>query len=326
MSRRSRIRPSRLATAERARQKLADWPAAHYGYRIAEVRDALAVLDEVIAQLRVAMGITQLRSVPERERAAGPAAAAAAAAADRRGAGRAVRRRGLDRRFAGRAHRPAADGDAADRSRDRLAARRMGDAHAPHRERRSRSRAAQSSRPTTTCARARWMKRPSWPRAAGRRISSGCARRSRKKIAASAASAPATSPRCWRRSICRRRPRSRRATRARNWSKRAPVFRRYRRSTNGAFKVFDDAAHGARAGQGDERAAGQHHRSADETAGVGQQELQESGAARRARAVARASSPAPGSWPTTRSACACRRCRPTASTSRSAPRPPRPAR
>src|SRR5687767_10503317 len=38
----------RLSTAERARQKLADWPAAHYGYRIGEVRDALAVLDEVI--------------------------------------------------------------------------------------------------------------------------------------------------------------------------------------------------------------------------------------------------------------------------------------
>jgi len=35
---------ARLATAERARQKLADWPAAHYGYRSAEVRDALAAL------------------------------------------------------------------------------------------------------------------------------------------------------------------------------------------------------------------------------------------------------------------------------------------
>ena len=49
---------SRLKTAERARQKLADWPAGHYGYRNAEVRDALGVLDEVIAQLRVAAGIT----------------------------------------------------------------------------------------------------------------------------------------------------------------------------------------------------------------------------------------------------------------------------
>lgn len=50
---------ARLATAERARQKLADWPAAHYGYRNAEVREALNVLDEVIAQLRVAVGINR---------------------------------------------------------------------------------------------------------------------------------------------------------------------------------------------------------------------------------------------------------------------------
>lgn len=49
----------RLSTAERARQKLADWPANHYGYRIADVREALAVLDEVISQLRVAVGITR---------------------------------------------------------------------------------------------------------------------------------------------------------------------------------------------------------------------------------------------------------------------------
>jgi hypothetical protein len=49
----------RLATAEKARQKLAEWPAAHYGYRVGEVRDALGVLDEVIAQLRVAVGITR---------------------------------------------------------------------------------------------------------------------------------------------------------------------------------------------------------------------------------------------------------------------------
>lgn len=49
----------RLSTAERARQKLADWPAGHYGYRIGEVRDALAVLDEVISQLRISVGITR---------------------------------------------------------------------------------------------------------------------------------------------------------------------------------------------------------------------------------------------------------------------------
>lgn len=49
----------RLATAERARQKLADWPATHYGYRVGEVREALNVLDEVIAQLRIGVGITR---------------------------------------------------------------------------------------------------------------------------------------------------------------------------------------------------------------------------------------------------------------------------
>jgi len=49
----------RLATAERARQKLAEWPASHHGYRVGEVRDALSVLDEVIAQLRVAVGMTR---------------------------------------------------------------------------------------------------------------------------------------------------------------------------------------------------------------------------------------------------------------------------
>ena len=50
---------ARLDTAERARQKLADWPAQHYGYRNNEVRDALGVLDEVIAQMRVSAGMTR---------------------------------------------------------------------------------------------------------------------------------------------------------------------------------------------------------------------------------------------------------------------------
>ena len=49
----------RLATAEQARRSLADWPGSHYGYRIGEVREALGVLDEVIAQLRVAVGQTR---------------------------------------------------------------------------------------------------------------------------------------------------------------------------------------------------------------------------------------------------------------------------
>jgi len=49
----------RLATAERARQTLAAWPASHYGYRIGEVRQAMDVLDEIISQLRVAVGQTR---------------------------------------------------------------------------------------------------------------------------------------------------------------------------------------------------------------------------------------------------------------------------
>ena len=49
----------RLATAERARRTLADWPASHYGYRAGEVREALNVLDEVIADLRLSVGMTR---------------------------------------------------------------------------------------------------------------------------------------------------------------------------------------------------------------------------------------------------------------------------
>lgn len=46
----------RLATAERARRALANWPGAHYGYRAAEVREIVGVLDEVLGSLRVAAG------------------------------------------------------------------------------------------------------------------------------------------------------------------------------------------------------------------------------------------------------------------------------
>lgn len=46
----------RLAMAERARRALADWPGTHYGYRAAEVRDFVGVLDEVIAGLRASAG------------------------------------------------------------------------------------------------------------------------------------------------------------------------------------------------------------------------------------------------------------------------------
>lgn len=46
----------RLATAEQARRALADWPGAHFGYRAAEVREIIGVLDEVIASLRASAG------------------------------------------------------------------------------------------------------------------------------------------------------------------------------------------------------------------------------------------------------------------------------
>jgi hypothetical protein len=41
----------RLAAAEQARRELADWPASHFGYRAAEVREIIGVLDEVISGL-----------------------------------------------------------------------------------------------------------------------------------------------------------------------------------------------------------------------------------------------------------------------------------
>ncbi len=47
----------RLVVAERARRSLADWPAAHYGYRAKEVHDIVGTLDEVINGLRVSAGL-----------------------------------------------------------------------------------------------------------------------------------------------------------------------------------------------------------------------------------------------------------------------------
>jgi hypothetical protein len=46
----------RLAIVEQARRTLADWPDQHYGYRKAEVRQMLSLLDEAIADLRAARG------------------------------------------------------------------------------------------------------------------------------------------------------------------------------------------------------------------------------------------------------------------------------
>jgi hypothetical protein len=51
-------RDAQLALAERARRQLAGWPHEHYGYRADEVRQTLALLDEVIAGLRAATGQT----------------------------------------------------------------------------------------------------------------------------------------------------------------------------------------------------------------------------------------------------------------------------
>jgi hypothetical protein len=51
-------RAAQLALAERARRQLADWPRDHYGYRAEEVRQTIALLDEVIAGLRAAAGQT----------------------------------------------------------------------------------------------------------------------------------------------------------------------------------------------------------------------------------------------------------------------------
>ena len=47
----------RLVTAERARRSLADWPAAHYGYRAKEVHEIVGTLDEVINGLRASAGL-----------------------------------------------------------------------------------------------------------------------------------------------------------------------------------------------------------------------------------------------------------------------------
>ncbi|MEW6321292.1 MAG: hypothetical protein AB1635_09395 [Acidobacteriota bacterium] len=46
----------RLARAEAARRELAAWPGTHFGYRGAEVREIVGLLDEVISELRAAAG------------------------------------------------------------------------------------------------------------------------------------------------------------------------------------------------------------------------------------------------------------------------------
>jgi hypothetical protein len=46
----------RLTAAEQARRSLTSWPGAQFGYRAAEVREIIGVLDEVIAGLRASAG------------------------------------------------------------------------------------------------------------------------------------------------------------------------------------------------------------------------------------------------------------------------------
>ena len=45
-----------LNSARQARQTLADWPAAHYGYRERDVREVVSLLDEAISDLRASAG------------------------------------------------------------------------------------------------------------------------------------------------------------------------------------------------------------------------------------------------------------------------------
>jgi hypothetical protein len=49
-------RQQALALAEKVRQRIAQWPQAHYGYRSNDVREIVGVLDEAITSLRAATG------------------------------------------------------------------------------------------------------------------------------------------------------------------------------------------------------------------------------------------------------------------------------
>ncbi len=51
--------PSRLAIVEKARKTLAEWPPHHYNYKQDDVRQMLGMLDEAIADLRAAAGLSR---------------------------------------------------------------------------------------------------------------------------------------------------------------------------------------------------------------------------------------------------------------------------
>ncbi len=48
-----------LGAAERARRTLADWPAAHYGYRERDVREVVSLMDEAISDIRASAGLNE---------------------------------------------------------------------------------------------------------------------------------------------------------------------------------------------------------------------------------------------------------------------------
>ena len=50
----------RLAVATDARRRLADWPAAHHGYRASDVKQLAGLLDDALAELRVAAGLPRI--------------------------------------------------------------------------------------------------------------------------------------------------------------------------------------------------------------------------------------------------------------------------
>jgi hypothetical protein len=50
----------RLAVATEARRRLADWPAAHHGYRASDVKQLAGLLDDALAELRVAAGLPRI--------------------------------------------------------------------------------------------------------------------------------------------------------------------------------------------------------------------------------------------------------------------------
>ena len=47
---------ARLAIAERARRTLVEWPVTHHNYRVDDVRQLVAMLDEILTELRAATG------------------------------------------------------------------------------------------------------------------------------------------------------------------------------------------------------------------------------------------------------------------------------